>query len=269
MSFPIFTRRTSRSLVQYLGLHTQGFVALLFDKHGISYDLMLHQRVAESYCFHLLSDAIDQATQAQLVALVDEVVCTKRHLGTRIDPSYVHDERFADLERCLLLDGYAIKDDQLVPQDPTIIDTQPVEDDLSRALAHCTLQEASAVAGKLKDSTDAFRRSPPDLNASLNSARVALQMLATAIAKAKQPTRPGKFEENKWGSVLAYLRLSQFITEQEEKGLAGVFGFVSPGSHVAIGPSDLEMARIGRSFVCGMCWFLVKRFMQEAGIADQ
>jgi hypothetical protein len=73
----------------------------------------------------------------------------------------------------------------------------------------------------------------------------------------------GNFEEKKWGSVLAYLRGSDFITEDEEKGLAGVFGFVSPGSHRSLGLSEMEMARLGRSFVLGMCWFLVRRFASE------
>ena len=71
---------------------------------------------------------------------------------------------------------------------------------------------------------------------------------------------PGTYDESKWGQVLAYLRTSGLITAEEEKGLSGVFGFVSPGAHEPFGPDDIEMARLGRSLVIGMIYFLVKRF---------
>jgi len=52
-------------------------------------------------------------------------------------------------------------------------------------------------------------------------------------------------------------------TKEEERGLVGVFGFVSPGSHRPLGFSEAEFARLGRSFVAGMCWFLVKSFRRR------
>ena len=51
---------------------------------------------------------------------------------------------------------------------------------------------------------------------------------------------------------------------EAERGLVGVFGFVSPGSHRPLGFSEAEFARLGRGFVAGMCWFLVKRFRASA-----
>jgi hypothetical protein len=67
------------------------------------------------------------------------------------------------------------------------------------------------------------------------------------------------YNASKWGTVISYLRTAGLITLEEEKGLAGVYGFVSPGSHRPVGVSEEQMARLGRSLALGMCWFLLKR----------
>jgi hypothetical protein len=41
--------------------------------------------------------------------------------------------------------------------------------------------------------------------------------------------------------------------------MTGVFSFVSPGAHTFVRTSEVEMARLGRTLVVGMCYFLVKR----------
>jgi len=260
----MISQRTVLSLVQYLALHDRAYVGLIFKKHGLPYsDQVACKELYAQELLDVLSEATAKATEDQIHAVLSEIVRTKNDLRSRVTPRCRHYERFSDLERCLLLDGYTIKGDELVPQDPTILETPSVEDDLTHALKGCGLPDAGAVVQKLADSAEAFRRSPPNYNASLNDARVAIQTLAMSIAITRLPKRPGIFEEKKWGSVLAYLRSSGFINEDEEKGLAGVFGFVSPGSHLPLGLSEMEMARLGRSFVSGMCWFLVKRFMEE------
>ena len=148
--------------------------------------------------------------------------------------------------------------------DPSIVGAPPVEDDLTRELSESGLPNSGAVARKLGASAEAFRASAPNYNASLNDARVALQTLAKSIADARRPAHPGSFERSKWGSVISYLHSTGFITKEEENGLVGVFGFVSPGSHRPLGFSEAEFARLGRGFVAGMCWFLVKRFRAGA-----
>ena len=90
---------------------------------------------------------------------------------------------------------------------------------------------------------------------------MALQTLATNIALALNEKHGGDFEKSKWGSVISYLRQIEFITMEEERGLAGVFGFVSPGSHRPVSIPDKEMARLGRNFAIGMCYFLVKSYL--------
>jgi hypothetical protein len=139
---------------------------------------------------------------------------------------------------------------------------QPLEDDLSTELKRSRLAEADEILRTLNNSADPFRKVPPDYNACLADARVALQTLTTAIAKARRVTHPGSFDETKWGQVLAYLRVSSSITQPEEEGIAGVFSFVSPGAHTPVGLTEQEVARLGRSLVAAMCYFLVKRHNQ-------
>ena len=89
--------------------------------------------------------------------------------------------------------------------------------------------------------------------------------MATAIAEARRAKQGGNFDASSWGQVLAYLRTSGLITEQEETGISGVFTFVSPGAHTLVGLTEREMARLGRSLIAHMCYFLVKRFNGQYG----
>lgn len=251
--------RTLRSLAQYLELQDGELIALLLEKHGLYTDGVSEAARYQTGVLTALVEALDAGTESQISSLFDELTRTSGDLRNRVSPRYRYDERFADLQRCLELDGYLIEGETLIPVDPTIAGTPPVEDDLSRELAASGLPNSGEVVQKLSDSAESFRASTPNYNASLNDARVALQTLATDIADARLPAHPGSFERPKWGSIIAYLRSTGFITDEEERGLVGVFGFVSPGSHRPLGFSEAEFARLGRGFVAGMCWFLVKR----------
>ena len=252
--------RTLRSLAQYLELQAGELIALLLEKHGLhAYEVS----DAVQYRTGLLAplvESLDAGSEPQLSSLLDEIARTSGDLRNRVSPRYRYDERFTDLQRCLQLDGYLFEGNNLIPVDPSIVGTPPVEDDLTRELAESGLPKSSEVVRKLNESAESFRASTPNYNASLNDARVSLQTLATDIADARLSSHPGTFEHSKWGSVIAYLHSTGFVTKEEERGLVGVFGFVSPGSHRPLGFSEAEFARLGRSFVAGMCWFLVKRF---------
>ena len=65
--------------------------------------------------------------------------------------------------------------------------------------------------------------------------------------------------------MISYLKDSGFIIEQQERGLAGVFGFISPGSHKPIG--EEEFARLGRSLAVTTCYFLAKLLNADTGDA--
>ena len=214
----------------------------------------------EVYDLDGLAAIIQVTPPDQLSSLLSEVIRTKGDLRNQVTPRYRYDERWDDLVLCLLLDGYKVEGDQLVTVDPTIEDAGALSDDLTQSIIECGLPEADEIIRVLDNSTVAFRAVPPDVNACLTGARIALQTVATSVAGERQRFHPGNYDASKWGQVLGYLRKSELITTQEEKGLAGVFGFVSPGAHEPFGPDDMEMARLGRSLAIGMTCFLIKRF---------
>ena len=171
----------------------------------------------------------------------------------------VYNERYHDLTACLALDGYVIRNGELLRAEPNL-DTAPLEDDLTRELQQSGLPDAANIVQLLNNSAEDFRRAQPDLNGSLTNARVALQTLGTNMSAQGAASRPAGFDETKWGQVVTHLRTAGLITTEEEKGIAGAFGFVSPGAHNVIGFSDTEMVRFGRNLVVTMCYFLVKRW---------
>ena len=206
---------------------------------------------------------IQNATSAQIQSLISEILRTRQTIRYDITPHYRFEERWNVLERSLFLDGYRIEVEQLVPVDPTIEGAEPLIDDLTNSINKSGLPEADKIKKMLDDSTAAFKKEPPGINASLTEARIALQTTATSIAKRWEQSHPENYDSSKWGQVLAFLQKTGLITTQEEHGLSGVFEFVSPGAHVPIGTEDMEMARLGRSMAVGMIYFLIKRYLDK------
>ena len=132
------------------------------------------------------------------------------------------------------------------------------EGDLARELRQSCLPDAKNIVRVLEYSANHFHDG--DFNGCLNNARVALQTLAKSIAQARLSNHAGNFNPAKWGEVIAYLRKSGFITEEQERGISGLFGFLSPGSHTPIPIGEEEFARLGRTLAVSICYFLVKQF---------
>ncbi len=251
-------QRTRYSLAQFLELQEPMTSIVLFGKYGVQ-DLSLpHGQLL----YGLLNTLRDLDARTLMLALA-EVVATTGDLRARVNPKYRFDERLHDLTQCLLLDGYIIKSKMLVQTDPSITDAAPLEDDLIDALQKSGAPHAQEIIAKINDSAGAFRSTPPDYNASLVNARVALETLAGDVAahNASQQPTPPTYNPSKWGEVLVFLRSSGEITVEEEKGLAGVFGFLSPGAHRPMGIPEDQMTRLGRSFALNMCWFLLKNHL--------
>jgi hypothetical protein len=205
-----------------------------------------------------LLSCLRDATDGQLMSLLDEIIRTRGDLRTRITPRYRHDERWEDLRRCLELDGYRVDENRLIPIDPTISGEIPIDDDLSSDLRRSGLRQGDEIIQLMETSAEAFRKTPPDYNGSLTKARIALETLARSIALERLSKFPASFDETKWGQVLAYLRTSGMLSRAQEAGVAGAYSFVSPGAHTAVGLTDHEMVRLGRSLVASVCYFLVK-----------
>lgn len=250
----MFSRRTRLSLGQYLELQEYAVVTVLLEKHGMPGEglHMTHRQ--------FLRGGMEGASEEQLRGLLDEIIRTSGDLRSRIAPRYRHDERWRDLFFCLNLDGYRLEaGERLVAVDPTVEGAAPVEDDLTAELNRSRLAESQEIVRLINSSGDAFRRAPPDYNGCLTTARVALETLGRAIARSRLAAHPGNFDETRWGQVLAYLRTSGLVSVEEEQGIAGVYGFVSPGAHRPIGLTEQETARLGRSLAAAMSYFLIKR----------
>lgn len=251
-------QRTRYSFAQFLELQEPMISIVLLGKYGAQHLSLSHGQLLCG----LLNTLRDLDDRILMLALA-EVIATAGDLRARVNPKYRFDERQHDLVQCLLLDGYIIQNKRLIQTDPSISDAAPLEDDLIAALQNSGAPRAQEIIAKIKDSAGAFRAAPPDYNASLVNARIALEMLAGDIAAhvASQGQHSATYNPAKWGEVLNFLRSSGEITTEEEKGLAGVFGFLSPGAHRPVGIPEDQMTRLGRSFALNMCWFLLKNHL--------
>lgn len=251
--------RSRASLAQFLELQQFQYCMVFLDKHGI------YSSFGSANLLLGLHQSLGSVSHQQMLTLLEEIVRTENDLKSRVSPKYRFTERWEDLIKCLLLDGYLLAEKKLVLLDPSINDAIPMDDDLIAGLKASRPPRFEEIIRKINDSSNAFRAQPPNYNASLNDSRVALETLAVDIAldRCESNRYPGvtKPDFSKWGAVINYLRQVDLITVEEEKGLVGVYGFVSPGSHRPIGVSDEHMARLGRSFAMNMSWFLLKRQM--------
>ena len=252
--------RARHSLAQFLELTEPDVSIVMFSKYGVQ-----HLSLSPGYLLHGLLNIVRDLDDRTLMLVLAEIVATQGDLRSRVNPKYRFDERLHDLTQCLLLDGYAVQKAKLVQIDPSIEDAAPLEDDLVIALQNSGVPRAAEIVAKIADSAQAFRATPPDYNAALVNARIALETLAADVAAdvASAMTPAPGYNPAKWGEVLAFLHRSGEITLEEERGLAGVFGFLSPGAHRPVGIPEDQMTRLGRSFALNMCWFLLKNRLAQ------
>ncbi|MBY3321233.1 hypothetical protein [Rhizobium laguerreae] len=210
-----------------------------------------------------LTDVVPAATPSQVWDLAQELARTRQSIRHGINPRTLFDERWDDFTLCMRLDGIGLAVDDygreigpFVPIEPTIEGAHPVEDDLSRELRLSQLSGGDEILRLIDDSAIAFLGG--DNNGCLNNARVALETTGKSIGRELLP--PGSTLSSKWGEVLIALREAGLISQDQEKGLAGVYRFVSPGSHVPVGFTESEFARLGRTLALSCTYFLVKKW---------
>ncbi|MBF0284831.1 MAG: hypothetical protein HQL51_10285 [Magnetococcales bacterium] len=276
------SQRSKLSLCQFLEIFTFEKMRTLLMKHGMEANNLewnnLSERLAnvipksippasdahnKSLIEKITRESILAASDEQIAALLDELFRTKRAIRNNISPKNRYDTSWDDLVGCLELDGYVEVQDEdgirkkIVPLDPTIEGQEPLEDDLTRVLKVSGLPNEDDILRCLENSTSAFRSTQnPDFNASLINARVALESIARDIAGLDADT--GAYNPDKWGSILSALKAKGSISEDQEKGLAGVYRFLSPGSHRPQAMTEREYVRLARHLAVSMAFFLLK-----------
>jgi hypothetical protein len=251
-------KRALISFSQLLALQPKDEIVILFNKHDIANDAdyyLAHQRM------QFVTDAFRNATPQQIQDVLAEFVRLRDVYRYNVTPRHLHDQRCHEMEVCLLLDGYSIVDGVVRAADPTVEAFAPIEDDLTAALEASGLRSAQEMVRLMSNSADRFRANPPDYNASLTSARIALETLAREVATERRARHGGNFDPAKWGQVIAYLRTSGLITDREELGLTGVYSFISEGAHAPVGMTEQEMVRFGRNLAASTSYFLIKRYL--------
>jgi hypothetical protein len=260
------------SVCQFLALFERDNLVLLLGKHGLQTDELANKSLRRNTVPvpQALGNAIVAASEPQIGTLLDELARTRSAMRVEISPKYLFDERWDDLCFCLELDSYRLekyyKDGRMVERfidiEPKVGGLLPVDDDLALEIGRTKLPDNQQITRLIESSAASFRSK--DFNACLSNVRVALETLAKAIAKARLTSHAGNFDGTQWGAVIKYLQTSDFITDRQEKGLAGVYGFISEGAHKPLGFEDHEFARLGRTFALASCYFLAKRFNADS-----
>ncbi len=248
----VLTKRTKYSLAQFLDLFDVAVGHTLLKKYDISWGW------GGGYNQVAISDILLGTDNASLGRLFEEIVATYGDLRNRVSPRYRFDERWIDLTKCLLLDGYRVEKSSITRIEPFLEGVEPIEDDLTKELQNSNLSSREEITKQIIDSAEDFRRAEPDYNGCLSHSRIALETLVREIAKKDgfHITEEGKA----WGSSLRYLRNKNFISPKEEQALSSVYTFISEGSHAPLGFTEEEYVRFGGNLATSMCYFTIKLF---------
>lgn len=186
--------------------------------------------------------------------LLGEIAQTSQTLRRHVTPYYRFDERWNDLQRHLLLDGYRLAEGRITSIEPQIEGAVPIEDELTSEMTDSNLNCGAQILSEIKLSAQHFSAS--DYGGCLSHMRIALETLVREIAETRRGTE--RFDSEKWGQTLAHLRIVGIITRKQEEGISGAYSFICDGCHRPLGIEEVEYARLGRSLVLHMCYFLVK-----------
>jgi hypothetical protein len=235
---------------------------VVLQKHDISTDDIEEWHTGNSL-LSSLKNAILAADPSMIGALTQELARTRQSIRHAVSPKHLFDERWHDFVFSMNLDGNALVVDNhgsvaaaFIPIEPVIDGSGAPEDDLTRELQQSDLAATEEVLRLIEVSAQDFIDGK--YNGCLGNARVALETTGRAIAASASPLR---FEGSpKWGEALISLREVGFISLDQEQGLAGVYRFISPGSHVPVGFSESEFARLGRTLALSSTYFLIKKW---------
>lgn len=238
----ILNLRTKISLAQLLNKIQYQEINVIFEKHGLSADC------------HDLESIKDVVTTEAIVSLIQEFVLTRRGFRNSISPKYTFDERWDDFEKCLLLDGYKINENNSISSiEPSVDGIVAMEDDLVTGINESSLSKKEEIIQLIIQSEEAFKRATPDYNGCLSKARIALE----TIVRNKVKDKTG--DDKSWGESLNILKDDGFLTQKEKLFLIPLYPLISDGSHIPLGFTDEEYSRYGRNLVMTTCYYIIKK----------
>lgn len=244
------SKRTKLSLSQFLGLLNTYTYNALFEKYNISYVDEYEENLS-------IKQTILQADNKSIAFLFDEIAKTDGDLRYGVvSPKYRFDERWKELKECLLLDGFRVENGIIKSVEPIIEANIPIEDDLTKEIQSSSLDESQDIINQINLSAQDFLKSAPDYNGCLSHVRIALETLIRSIAKSRGFQYSN--ENKEWGEALNFLKTDGFLTKKQEESISSIYTFVSDGSHIPLGFTEMEYARFGRNLVTSICYFVSK-----------
>jgi len=238
----ILSKRTKISLAQLLDLFNCSLIGVLFEKYDINGD------------YQNLEEIKDTLLNENISTLIYEIVEMKQSFRNHITPRHAFDERWADFEKCLLLDGYRVDDKKIISIEPRTEGVQPIEDDLTSEILKSSLLQKNEIIKLINESAEAFKRSPSDYNQCLSKVRISLETLVKNISLVLTDI------DSTWGSSLGALKKFGFIEQKEENALSSAYTYISNGSHIPIGFTEEEYARFSRNLTLSTCYYVIKKF---------
>lgn len=242
----MITLRTKISLFQFLRMLKVLYINEFFAKYDIA-------KISNK---NEITKIIEQADNNKIIELIREIISTNSSLNNKDYLENFNDswggfeQRFKDLERCFLLDGYKIDRGELIQIEPNIEGVIAFEDELTNLLR--SLSSTEEIINCIKNSANHFKLN--NLNDCLAQARLALETLVREIVSEKFG------EEKDWQGAISVLEKHKFLNEKEGWLIKNTYGFISEACHQAL--KNEEYARFGRNLAMSMCYYLIKKYTQ-------
>lgn len=247
----VISKRTKLSFCQVLDLVGRDQVDILLEKHDVS---------VEDISLGNIRETLLGVGDVKIASLISEVVSTKRALrDKKTSTATAFDERWGDLERCLMLDGYRVELNRIIKIEPFIESSEPIEDDLAKELRRASLPSSEEIISLIKRSAEEFRKLMPDYyNGCLTYSRVSLETLCKELAVQKGFV-VSDIDTKVWGNSIRFLKEKTFFDKKEEDAISSIYTFISPGAHKPLGFTDEEFARFGMNLAISVCYYVVKK----------
>lgn len=254
----LLTNRIKISLYQLITQFTFHQIKALIQKYGDNIHLLSDYHNATEHFYDTVKEIILDFKEENIIDIITELINAKKSYRNSVSPRYLFDQRWEDLRKCLMLDGYKINSNELLKVEPDIGKLMNTEDDLKKELSKSGLNEVRKVIKLIDSSTDAYRKNPPDYNGCLANIRTSLETLGKSIAYKIQENNNEEKDVTKWGNTISYLCSKDFINENEKKALTGVYSLLSE-MHRPIDLSEEEFTRFSRTLGLSMCYYLIKK----------